>query len=246
MSLTPFFFDSARLPHPVGRYQAEFAAAHPFHHVVIDDFLPAQAAEDLHRDFIETPRERFELFHKEGYADKYVLKDVAKMSPYSRLFFGEMNAAPMVQFLETMSGIPALIPDPYYTGGGFQEIQPGGTLEVHADFNWNGELQLYRRVNALIYLNKDWKPEYNGDLQLWNADARSCEKRVYPIFNRCVIFETTSSNFHGHPLPLKCPPGMSRKSAALFYYTREAPPGEEDLSPRKTLWKQTSPGSAGS
>jgi len=239
MSMTPFFFSPRYLPRPVEHYADEFAKATPFHHVVIDDFLPKEVAEDLHRDFVETPRERFHLFRKDGYADKFVLKEVEQMNPYTRLFFGEMNAAPMIRFLETVSGITSLIPDPYFTGGGFQEIQPGGALAVHADFNWNGELQLYRRVNALIYLNKDWKPEYNGDLQLWNADATVCEKRVYPIFNRCVVFETTSTNFHGHPLPLHCPPGMTRKAAALFYYTRDAPEGEEDAAPRKTLWKQT-------
>lgn len=239
MNAQPFFFDVASLPFPVEHYAEEYANARPFPHVVIDDFLPPAVAEALHRDFVDTPRSRFELFQKEGYAEKLVLKDVTKMNAYARLFFGEMNAAPMISFLQTLTRIPALIPDPYYTGGGFQEVRPGATLAVHADFNWNGELQLYRRVNTLIYCNKDWKPEYNGDLQLWNSDVTRCEKRIYPIFNRCVVFNATSRNFHGHPLPLSCPAGITRKVAAAFYYTREAPEGEADAAPRKTVWKQT-------
>src|SRR5436305_5561679 len=56
----------------------------------------------------------------------------------------------------------------------------------------------------------------------------ACEERVMPYFNRCVVFSTTSTSFHGHPEPLACPEDRTRKSMALYYYSKERPPGESD------------------
>jgi hypothetical protein len=88
----------------------------------------------------------------------------------------------------------------------------------------------------LIYLNRDWREEYGGHLELWNAAMTQCDVRVLPVFNRAVIFSTTDRSFHGHPDPLKCPEGMTRKSMALYYYSRGRP--EEEVSPsHSTLWQ---------
>src|SRR3954451_2101370 len=54
----------------------------------------------------------------------------------------------------------------------------------------------------------------------------SCEERVFPYFNRCVVFSTTSTSYHGHPDPLNCPEGETRKSIALYYYSKDRPAGE--------------------
>ena len=96
---------------------------------------------------------------------------------------------------------------------------PGGLLKVHADFNLHQRLGLERRLNALLYLNRDWSDTYGGHLELWNRTMSRCERRVAPVFNRCVVFATSDSSFHGHPEPLSCPPGRSRRSIALYYYT---------------------------
>src|SRR5205085_6755926 len=74
----------------------------------------------------------------------------------------------------------------------------------------------------LLYLNRDWREDYEGQLELWDETMTRCRQRILPIFNRCVIFNTTSSSFHGHPVPLACPEGMTRKSIALYYYTSNA------------------------
>jgi len=63
-----------------------------------------------------------------------------------------------------LTGIDALVPDPHFEGGGLHQIEPGGHLKVHADFNRHPRTGLARRLNALIYLNRDWKPEYGGAL----------------------------------------------------------------------------------
>ncbi len=56
-----------------------------------------------------------------------------------------------------------------------------------------------RRVNVLVYLNKDWKAEWGGALELWDKQMKACEESVVPVFNRCVIFNTDADSYHGHP-----------------------------------------------
>jgi hypothetical protein len=112
-----------------------------------------------------------------------------------------------------------LIADPSFFGGGLHWIENGGYLEIHADFNHLRKYNLARRINLLLYLNKDWKDEYNGQLELWDRATMTKGKAVAPLFNRAVIFSTVKEALHGHPTPLAAPPGLARRSLALYYYT---------------------------
>lgn len=152
-----------------------------------------------------------------------------------RRFLDAMNGFEMLLFLERLTGIEGLIPDPYFGGGGLHQIEPGGFLKVHADFNVHPKLHLDRRLNMLIYLNKDWREEYGGHLELWDREARMCRTRILPLFNRTVVFSTTDTSFHGHPHPLTSPPGVTRKSVSLYYYTAGRP-GAEQSKPHDTLF----------
>jgi 2-oxoglutarate-Fe(II)-dependent oxygenase superfamily protein len=146
----------------------------------------------------------------------------------------------LVGFLEQLTGIEGLIPDPYFWGGGLHQITRGGYLKVHADFNRYSKLRLDRRLNLLLYLNRDWKEEYGGHLELWNEQMTTCERKILPIFNRCVVFSTTDYSYHGHPDPLNCPEQQTRKSLALYYYTNGRL--EEGVSPVHTTLFQRRPG----
>lgn len=130
-------------------------------------------------------------------------------------FYYNLLSPPWLLFLERITGIPNLIPDPYFFGGGFHNIPRGGFLKTHVDFNRHDKWGFDRRLNVLIFLNKDWKPEWGGDLIL----GENNEVRIPPLFNTTVIFETSDKSWHGHPEPLTCPEGESRKSIALYYYT---------------------------
>ena len=149
-----------------------------------------------------------------------------------------MNSAPVLRFLQELTGIVGLIPDPWYGGAGPHQIEPGGFLKVHVDFNLHPLLELDRRLNLLVYLNKDWREEYGGHLELWNRDVSRCEKKVLPVFNRTVVFSTTDFSFHGHPEPLACPEGRTRKSVSFYYYSNGRPE-EERSAPHDTIFRKT-------
>jgi len=129
------------------------------------------------------------------------------------------------EFLDMMSyvfDIPDLLPDQELVGGGIHQTGSRGHLDVHIDFNYIEDRQLHRRLNILIYLNKGWKPEWGGNIELWDKEVAHCIHSFSPIFNRCVVFETNEISYHG-VTAVKCPEGMSRKSFAAYYYTKEAP-----------------------
>jgi len=121
-----------------------------------------------------------------------------------------------------------LISDPYLSGGGYHEIKQGGVLKIHADFNKHPHINLDRRLNLLVYLNKNWNEKWGGDFQMFDKNMNGPLKKVYPHFNTCVIFTTTSHTFHGHPEPLMCPNNKSRKSIALYYFSSGRPQSESN------------------
>jgi hypothetical protein len=203
----------------------QYATADPFPHIVIDDFLPAAAL-----------RKVAETFPKAGEIDwhrsvnprqkKLAAEDETLINEDARWLLYQLNSATFMKFLEMLTGIEGLLPDPYFAGGGLHQIERGGYLKIHADFNRHPAFKLDRRLNLLLYLNEDWKEEYGGHLELWNKDMTHSVRRILPTFNRCVIFNTTDLSYHGHPEPLTCPIGMTRKSLALYYYSNGRPDGE--------------------
>jgi Rps23 Pro-64 3,4-dihydroxylase Tpa1-like proline 4-hydroxylase len=194
------------------RYQANL----PFAHIYFDNFLPTSDAEAVLRDFPSPKELKWNEFSNQN--ERKLAFDVVEKLPDSiRDVMYFLNSRPVIQFLETLTGIDGVIPDPYFVGGGLHQIKPGGHLEVHADFNRHEKLKLDRRINLLLYLNKDWKEEYGGHFELWNRDVTQAEQKILPLFNRCAIFSTTDYSFHGHPTPLTCPPDRSRKSLATYY-----------------------------
>jgi Rps23 Pro-64 3,4-dihydroxylase Tpa1-like proline 4-hydroxylase len=234
------YFDPERLQSLAAQYRSEYRSAQPFPHVVIDDFLSEEDLDLVLDEFLQAQDEAWRQFDNPR-EKKLAERRETSFGPFTRhLLAANFNSSVFLEFLESLTGIEGLIPDPYYEGGGLHQIVPGGFLKVHADFNWHKELKLDRRLNVIVYLNREWKEEYGGHLELWNREMTKCERRVLPIFNRCVIFSTTDFSYHGHREPLTCPEGMTRKSLALYYYSNGRP--AEELSEAHSTLFQARPG----
>ncbi|HAC57075.1 2OG-Fe(II) oxygenase [Parvibaculum sp.] len=218
----------------------------PFPHIVIDDFLPSRTIDRLIEDYpydqslpvwndaTHRHKDTGEFIQK----DKRNIRDLLRMPPSYRQLIWELNSHYFLDFLSKLSGIKNLLPDPNLRGAGIHQIGTGGFLKVHADFTLQRDFALSRRINLLLYLNRDWPEEYGGHLELWDREIKGPPKRVLPIANRCVIFSTTADSFHGHPKPLTCPEGVYRKSIALYFYTNGRP---DDKTPPviSTDWRDT-------
>jgi len=218
---------------------SQYSAEMPFPHIVMDDFLDA----DLLRGLIsEWPTGGANVgYDRSQERLKYEWQPEKLESVRIRNFLAEMISAPMLAFLEALTGIEKLVVDPHYLGGGLHETRAGGHLGVHADFNIHRRMNVLRRLNLLIYLNDDWDPAWNGSLELWERDMSKRVKSVPPVLGRAVIFNTDLDSFHGVPDPLACPPDRSRRSVALYYYT--APQAGLETVPDRTTVFRRRPGS---
>ncbi|MEM9422131.1 MAG: 2OG-Fe(II) oxygenase [Pseudomonadota bacterium] len=196
---------------------AAYQSADPFPHASFDNFLPSEILDRVLEELEELPAaERSFNRDQERFKASY---NPERLQPYTRALFHSLNSPAFLLFLEKMSGIPGLISDPYFIGGGIHVVGNGGHLDIHADFNQHNKLKIERRLNVLIYLNKDWREEYGGSFELWNEGMREKTASFVPTFNRMCCFSTTSDSWHGNPDPVKHPDGEPRRSIALYYYT---------------------------
>jgi Rps23 Pro-64 3,4-dihydroxylase Tpa1-like proline 4-hydroxylase len=235
--LTAHVLSRGRLKEIAQAHTDSYRSADPFPHVVLDDLFEPRLLHDVLEEFDAMDRTPWHYTERET-ERKYSTEDFQHFGPTTRAVITQLNAAPFLAFLEQLTGIAGLIADPHLRGGGLHEIRRGGALGVHADFNFYKRLNLYRRLNLLVYLNEAWSEDWGGDLELWDRAGKRCVRRISPLFNRAVIFDTSNYSYHGHPLPLQCPEDRSRKSLALYYYTVEAP-ADDDRTPHITVFLQT-------
>jgi hypothetical protein len=224
MSLRNPVFPYSRWTAELPRLKQIYRQNEPFPCIMLDQFLMPEAADQAVVEFPDVESETW-IHYLHVNEKKYGKTDLLSFGPTLRTIIAELNSASFLQFLSDLSGIECLFADPSLEGGGLHQSTRGGFLNIHADFtvhphhrNWR------RRMNVLIYLNKDWSPSWGGHLELWDKKMKRRVRKIPPLFNRCVIFNTDPDAFHGHPRPLVCPVNTTRKSIALYYFTREVNP----------------------
>lgn len=215
--------DIARLMPIAAERRAEYRRAEPFPHIVLDglfaDALLDQAVAEL-----PAASAKWTTYNTVN-ESKQVCSDASLFGPTAEIIVHALNSAPFLRFLERLTGITGLIPDPHLHAAGYMKVSPGGFLGLHYDFATQRELKLDRRINVLLYLNRDWAREWGGALELHSNDSvtdpRHKEILIEPLFNRVAIFNTPNA-LHGHRQPLTCPKGRARLCLSWYYYT--APP----------------------
>jgi hypothetical protein len=219
-----------------------YASAEPFPYLMLDGLFNPELLRAVIDEFPDSEKNPVEAHNDGVYVRlKHNTTWETTFGPRTRQFFGEMASPAVLLALERASGVSGLIPDPYMFGGGLHFTGAGGKLAIHADFNRHPKLSLDRRLNLLIYLNEGWSEENQGWLELWDRDMCNSVVRISPIFNRTVVFNTTSFSFHGQPELILGPPELVRRSIALYYYTNGRPSNEITERDHSTLW-QARPG----
>jgi hypothetical protein len=223
-----YVFDAMSLDALADKLREGYVSARPFPHVVIDNFLPQDTLRAVLSEF-PAPGQ-IDWINFSNYTEKKLATQAeTQIGPRTRFLLYQFNSSVFIKFLERLTAIEGLLPDPHFWGGGLHQIERGGFLKIHADFTRHPVLPLDRRLNVLLYLNEDWREAYGGHLELWDKDLTECVVRVLPVFNRCVIFNTAARSYHGHPDPVTCPPGMTRKSLALYYFSNGRPEEEDHV-----------------
>ena len=215
---------------------SQYREAKPFPHIVIDKFLPETILDSVLDEFNKNENwwydkvkwtEPYQVNKFYWPHDIETANNMPNDLPTISALVNYLNSPVMLKYLEELTGIDNLIGDELLMGGGLHKITSGGKLAIHKDYNVHPVKKMYRRLNLLIYLNKDWKTEWGGNLELWDKDHTKLEVSVEPLFNRAVIFTISEDSLHGHPVPLNTPENVSRNSIALYYFTEVNPSDNE-------------------
>ena len=209
------------------RDRNNYNSEEPYPNTAIPNFFNENYLNDIISEFPDLSKIQGSRSYNNKNEIKLASNDYKKFPNKIKEMFNYLNSEEFLNFLQYVTSIKEkLIADKDLNGGGLHEIKRGGLLKVHTDFNRHPTLPLDRRLNILIYLNKNWKEEYGGELQLWDKDMKNCVRKILPVFNTLVIFSTTDFSNHGHPDPLMCPIDKSRRSLATYYYSDGRPENE--------------------
>jgi hypothetical protein len=212
-----------------------------FKFVVLDNFFNIKDAEFLENNFPNI--NQMPTIFKEPMSFKGQLSDINTYWPKFAKYFDFLQSKSFRDLISEITGIKNLIKDDILAGGGLHQSPRSGFLDLHVDANKHPfNKKLHRRLNLIIYLNKNWRKEYGGSLELWDDDNLRPGKiirKVLPKFNRAVIFATTRKSWHGVE-EVNCPAEQARKSIALYYYTASRP-NEERYVDSSVIWFGKSP-----
>ena len=215
----------------------QYKAAQPFPHVCIENFLDKEAARVIAESYptFETANQLGRAFKAVNEAKKVQVTDYEKFPERVRQLADELAKPEFIARLEAITGIDGLLWDDGFAGGGMHMTASAGHLDVHVDFNYNEDIDLYRRLNLLVYLNEGWSPDWGGAVELWDQEVSQCHVSVLPELGRAVLFTTSDISYHG-VTAVTCPAAVARKSFAVYYYTKE-PPASYDGVNHSTIFK---------
>jgi Rps23 Pro-64 3,4-dihydroxylase Tpa1-like proline 4-hydroxylase len=217
--ITTRSLDRIRLPSDLELLREAYKSAKPFPHVVIDDMFSASLLESLLTEMAAMKQNQWSRIEQDTRERTLRMRSAAELGDAGVDMLSIVHSAPFLCLLSEITGVWQLLPDPYLQGAGYASMRRGDYFHVHSDRSVAYDTGLTRRLAMIVFLNKSWKPEYHGKLELWNHTATSCEASVEPLFNKTVIFEVAHPNFHGVPVPLACPADRSRQSFILYFHT---------------------------
>ncbi len=222
--------DFERLEREKEMLREQFLNAKPFPHIAIDNFLTPEGAEKLYAT-AANPDPKYKIPDPVFSKNRYQFPHFKEISEAFAEYHKDVTSK---RFAEIISYIvdEEVFFDKGFHGGGLHLGTENAHLDMHADFNYHPKHEnWFRQLNLLLYLNKDWRPEYGGSLKL--EDARTGEKtEVEPLFNRLAIMHCRGYTLHGYDT-LHFPEGKYRTSIATYAYSLHDKPKEK---PRTTVW----------
>lgn len=214
------FISEIETVHPSKQLREIHFENQPVPLTIIDNFLPTHIFDSVVADIDNIPKDTYTTFFNDV-SSRQECRDFLK-SPVLQSLVHSFNSSKFLYWLENITVIEKLIPDPHLRGGGLARISSGSLLKLHTDFNWNDQISLNRKVNLILYLTPNWKSEWNGDLELWNKDNTECVKKIEPLGNRLVVWNYETWLVHGNSQTLETPEGITRDNLIHFYYTSNA------------------------
>lgn len=216
------YFNSLHIKYNPKEYRIDYQQGQPVPYLVIDNFLPEDIFELAQQEIANIPEHQWTRFTRKGslMRECKVLSGAPILQTLTHCF----NSGIFLDWLETLTGKEKIISDPRLVGAGLSTCQPGHSLKLHTDFNWNEQLHLNRACSAILYLAPEWKEEWEGALEFWDFERKECLVKTYPMPNRLIIWDYDERLIHGYPTPVACPSDKQRENLRLFYYQSNSTP----------------------
>jgi hypothetical protein len=212
-------FDKDTLLNFASAYDHTYRMAEPFPHASLKNVIPWEIMDEIHRDFPSETELDFEQL-----SEGNLLLSKPTLFPDSVGFLiKEMSSPLFLTFLENLSGIKGLIPDPHFEGAGLNICKRGSLIDLYQDSNIHSKLGLHKRVKIVLFLNKDWNPKWGGELELWAKDKGEPVKSIVPEFNRFICMSNSERCRYASLNQVNCPSGHVKKFISIYYYSAEPP-----------------------
>jgi hypothetical protein len=224
-----------QLPGQIETLRESYQNAKPFPHLVMDNLFSDAMLEALLPEIDAMQRDGMKNVEQDPRERTLRMKSAVGIGDAGERFLNVVHSAAFLYLLSEITGIWQLIPDPYLQGGGYAAMRRGDYFNVHSDRSVAYDTGLTRRLAMIVFLNKNWSPDYHGRLELWNPDAKRCDVFIEPLFNKTALFEVAFPNYHGVPIPLECPVDRSRQSFILYYHTVGID-GKTDVTPHTSIF----------
>jgi Rps23 Pro-64 3,4-dihydroxylase Tpa1-like proline 4-hydroxylase len=159
---------------------------------VVDNVLPEEVAADVYRAFPPEAEMRLLSSFRE---QKYTSKSLERMDRLVHDALFAFQAPEVLEEVATITGIRDMVADPQLYAGGISAMTKDQFLDPHIDNSHDAEGKRYRVLNLLYYVTPGWRPEFGGNLELWDEKVRE-RLEIPSLFNRLVIMETNRTSWH--------------------------------------------------
>lgn len=200
----------------IKEWTSAFNNAAPFRFLIIDNAIDPVLAEKLSMEFPSL--DQMKVKYKGINESKSEHSDFDSLHPAFQTLKEGFSTKAVLSTIEKISRIPILEAIHDRFGYGLHQGGRDSFLDIHVDYNLHPTHKKQRRLNLILFLNKDWQESWGGALEFWNKDVSQCMHSIPPLFNRCVIFECNEISYHGYSR-IMCPENQSRKSFYHYYFS---------------------------
>jgi hypothetical protein len=229
------FADKISLPKRIEELREIYRSGAPFPHVILDDLFAPNLLDSVLAEMAAMSGTQWRVVETGSLERMRRMRSGAELGAAGAQLASLVHSAAFLYLLSEITGVWQLLPDPYLQGAGYAAMKRGDFFKVHSDRNIAYDTGLTRRLAMIVFLNKEWDPKYNGQLELWNDAGTQCDVAVDPHYNRTVLFEVADPNYHGVPTPIDCPPDRSRQSFIVYYHTVGID-GKSEIKPHSSLF----------
>jgi hypothetical protein len=199
----------------IDELKISFINGEPFEHVVIDNFLSDDYAEEIYNLFPTYYDNWYKYMNP--LEVKFAYDNINLLDEKLKNYFYYLSSNHIINLIKEITNIKNIEYDEYLHGAGLHSHPKNGRLNIHLDYEKHPISGKERMINIIYFTTKDWNPLWNGANELWDKDVTKCVKKTDIKFNRAIIFRTNEISWHGLHEKIVCPPNIYRKSLAYYY-----------------------------